>query len=179
VSNVTFDDRLPFPEPRPAGLADAQQRRNLRRATTTIRGKRDAVVAERDDWEALRLAGEAIKRRTMRHLDTHLERFEAAVQAAGGTVHWARDAADANRCITDIVLGTGVREVVKVKSLATDEIGLNEALGRVGVQALETDLAELIVQLARSRRPTSSSRRCTRTDGRSATCSAGRSTTPT
>ena len=148
MSNVAFDDRRPFPEAAPAGLADARQRRNLRRATTTIRAKRDAVVAERDDWEALRRAGEAIKRRTLRHLDEHLVAFEAAVAAAGGTVHWARDAAEAIALIGDLVDAAGAREVVKVKSLATDEIGLNAALEARGVRALETDLAELIVQLA-------------------------------
>jgi L-lactate dehydrogenase complex protein LldF len=77
-----------------------------------------------------------------------LERLEASVTAAGGTVHWARDAAEANRVVAGIARDHGVRELIKVKSLATDEIGLNEALAREGIAATETDLAELIVQLA-------------------------------
>jgi L-lactate dehydrogenase complex protein LldF len=69
------------------------------------------------------------------------------VSDRGGVVHWARDANEANRIVIDLVRGKGVDEVVKVKSMATQEIGLNEALEAVGIAALETDLAELIVQL--------------------------------
>ena len=76
-----------------------------------------------------------------------LERLEAAVTAAGGTVHWARDAAEANAIVAEVAKAHGSDEVIKVKSLATDEIGLNEALAEQGIQAIETDLAELIVQL--------------------------------
>jgi L-lactate dehydrogenase complex protein LldF len=83
----------------------------------------------------------------MAHLDEHLERLETEVTARGGTVHWARDAAEANRIVTDLVRATGANEVVKVKSMVTQEIGLNEALASAGIAALETDLAELIVQL--------------------------------
>jgi L-lactate dehydrogenase complex protein LldF len=84
----------------------------------------------------------------MRHLDFHLEQLEASVTRAGGVVHWAPDAAAANRIVADLVLAAGAREVVKVKSIATDEIGLNDALAARGITALETDLAELINQLA-------------------------------
>ena len=73
--------------------------------------------------------------------------FEAAVTARGGIVHWARDAAEANRIVVGLVQATGADEVVKVKSMATQEIALNEALEAAGIAALETDLAELIVQL--------------------------------
>src|SRR6185437_3234674 len=72
----------------------------------------------------------------------------AAVQAAGGHVHWARDATEANAVVGDLVTGHDAREVVKVKSLTTDEIDLNQALEQRGVTAIETDLAELIVQLS-------------------------------
>ncbi len=129
-------------------LGDAQLRRNLGKATTTIRAKRAAVVAEVPDWEALREAGRAIKERTLRHLDAYLLQLEAAVQRAGGVVHWARDAAEANAIIAQIAREHEAAEVVKVKSLTTDEIGLNDALARAGITAIETDLAELIIQLA-------------------------------
>jgi L-lactate dehydrogenase complex protein LldF len=137
-----------FPEAAREALADRQLRANLRNATHTIRDKRAAAVAEVPDWEELREAGRQIKERAMRHLDQHLEALEAAVTQAGGTVHWAADAEAANRVVGDLVEATGQTEVVKVKSLATDEIGLNEALAARGIEALETDLAELINQLS-------------------------------
>ena len=129
-------------------LADTQLRRNLGKATTTIREKRAAVVSELPDWEALRDAGAAIKAQVMAGLDGYLEELEAAVKKAGGQVHWARDAAEANQLITALVKQYGTDEVIKVKSMTTDEIGLNDALAGAGVQAIETDLAELIIQLA-------------------------------
>jgi L-lactate dehydrogenase complex protein LldF len=128
-------------------LADTQLRRNLRHATTTIRAKRAEVAGEMTDWEELREAGRAIRDRALHRLDHHLERLEAAVADAGGTVHWARDAAEANGIVVGLAERTGTREVVKVKSMATQEIGLNDALAAAGIEAYETDLAELIVQL--------------------------------
>ncbi len=142
---------VPFPRAAEAGLADAQLRANLRLATTTIRGRRAAVVAELPDWEALRDAGAAIRDRALLGLDEALVELEESVRRAGGEVHWARDAAEANAVVTSIVAATGAGEVVKVKSLATDEIRLNEALVAAGIRPIETDLAELICQLAGER----------------------------
>ena len=139
---------MSFPAAAREALDDAQLRRNLGKATTTIRAKRARVVAELDDWEALRDAGAAIKARAMATLPEQLERLEAAVHARGGTVHWARDGAEANAIVADVARAHGSDEVIKVKSLATDEIGLNEALALRGIRAVETDLAELIVQLS-------------------------------
>jgi L-lactate dehydrogenase complex protein LldF len=136
-----------FPEAARAALGDAQLRRNLGKATTAIRAKRAAAIAELDDWEQLRDAGAAIKARAMATLPEQLERLEASVTRAGGTVHWARDGAEANAIVAGIAGEHGAREVIKVKSLTTDEIGLNEALAERGIAAIETDLAELIVQL--------------------------------
>jgi L-lactate dehydrogenase complex protein LldF len=136
-----------FPAAAHDALANTQLRRNLGHATTVIRNKRAAVVGELPDWEELRLAGEGLKRATMARLDQHLERLEREVTARGGTVHWARDANEANAIVTRLVQETGQTEVVKVKSMATQEIGLNEALEAAGITAYETDLAELIVQL--------------------------------
>lgn len=136
-----------FPHAARAALADTQLRRNLAGATATIRARRAAAVAECDDWQGLRDAAEAIKTRTMARLPELLEMLEARVTEAGGTVHWARDAAEANAVVADVAAAHGAREVIKVKSIATDEIGLNEALAARGVRAHETDLAELINQL--------------------------------
>jgi L-lactate dehydrogenase complex protein LldF len=140
-----------FPAAARIALADTQLRSTMGRATATIRAKRAAVVEELPDWEALRDAGAAIKAHAIATLPAQLERLEAAVMAAGGTVYWARDAAEANAIVARIARGHGAREVIKVKSMATDEIGLNEALAAEGVAAIETDLAELILQLAGDR----------------------------
>src|SRR5712691_11558194 len=136
-----------FPDAARVALGDSQLRHNLRNATTTIRDKRARVVAEAPDWEDLREAGRAIKADVMHRLDEYLLQFEASVQAAGGRVHWARDGAEANAVVLDVARSHDVAEVVKVKSLTTDEIGLNEALAAGGVHAIETDFAELILQL--------------------------------
>jgi L-lactate dehydrogenase complex protein LldF len=104
-------------------------------------------VAELPDWAALRQAGADIKDDVLAHLDTYLVQFEEQVTARGGTVHWARDANEANAIVVGLVNAANAREVVKVKSMATQEIGLNEALADAGIAAFETDLAELIVQL--------------------------------
>jgi L-lactate dehydrogenase complex protein LldF len=138
---------LSFPEAAQIALGDTQLRRNLAHATGTIRSKRANTVAELDDWAQLRAAGAAIKDDVLANLDSYLCRLEEQVTAHGGTVHWARDGAEANQIVTDLVRATGQREVVKVKSMATQEIGLNEALEQAGIAAIETDLAELIVQL--------------------------------
>jgi L-lactate dehydrogenase complex protein LldF len=137
----------PFPEAARKALADTQLRRNLARATSTIRARRAAVVEELPDWAALREAGAAIKDDVLANLDRYLVQLEHQVTVRGGTVHWARDAHEANRIVTRLVRRTGETSVVKVKSMATQEIGLNEALAHAGIAANETDLAELIVQL--------------------------------
>ena len=140
-----------FPAAAHETLQDAQLRRNLGKATSTIRAKRLGAIGELDDWEALRSAGSAIKARTMATLPEQLERLEASVTRAGGVVHWARDGAEANAIVAGIAKDHGAREVIKVKSIATDEIELNTALEAEGISAIETDLAELIIQLAGER----------------------------
>ncbi|MBA2580176.1 MAG: iron-sulfur cluster-binding protein [Thermoleophilaceae bacterium] len=136
-----------FPESARVALANTQLRRNMGYATQTIRAKRALVVDELPDWEELRETGRAIKESVLRHLDEHLEALEQSVTRAGGQVHWARDADEANRIIAGIVSGHGATEIAKVKSITSDEIKLNEALAARGIEAIETDLAELIIQL--------------------------------
>lgn len=143
--------RLPFEQAAAAALEDDRARANVLRATTTIRARRAAVVAETPDWAELRAAGEAIRQRSLLRLDELLVRLETAVTDAGGRVHWARDAAEANATVVALVGDAGASEVVKVKSLTTDELGLNDALAASGIEAIETDLAERIVQLAGER----------------------------
>jgi L-lactate dehydrogenase complex protein LldF len=136
-----------FPAAARRSLADSQLRANLARATSTIRDKRAGVVAELPDWEELRAAGAAIKDAALLTLAEQLGLLESAVCAAGGHVHWAKDGDEACGVVAAIARAHGVDEVVKVKSIATDEISLNEALAAAGVLAVETDLAELIIQL--------------------------------
>ncbi|RJF41995.1 iron-sulfur cluster-binding protein [Actinomyces sp. 2119] len=137
-----------FPQAAHKTLQNTQLRSNLGRATRTIRGKRDMRAAEMPDWEQLREAASAVKNEVMSHLPDYLEQFEANVTARGGVVHWARDAAEANRIVTSIIKAKGVDDVVKIKSMATQETNLNEHLKAEGITAHETDLAEMIVQLA-------------------------------
>src|SRR6516165_6061082 len=140
-----------FPQAARTAVADSQLRRNLTHATTTIRTKRAKAVAELDDWEQLRQAAKAIKDHVLANLGTYLPRLEENVTRAGGHVHWARDAAEANAIVTNLVKAANASKVVKVKSMATQETGLNEALAASGIKAVETDLAELIVQLGDDR----------------------------
>lgn len=137
-----------FPTAAHKTLQNTQLRRNLGHATRTIRGKRAMRVEEMPDWEELRRAASAVKNEVMSHLPELLERFEANVAARGGIVHWARDAAEANRIVTSLIKAKGVDDVVKIKSMATQETNLNEYLKGEGITAHETDLAEMIVQLA-------------------------------
>ncbi|MBU8829842.1 LutB/LldF family L-lactate oxidation iron-sulfur protein [Mycolicibacterium goodii] len=145
LGNLRGDES--FPHAARGALANSQLRRNIGHATQTIRGKRLRAVAECDDWEDLRAAGSALKQDVMARLPDLLEQLERNVTARGGVVHWARDADEANQIVTELIRATGSDEVVKVKSMATQEIGLNEHLEAQGIAAFETDLAELIVQL--------------------------------
>ncbi|MDQ0822085.1 L-lactate dehydrogenase complex protein LldF [Arthrobacter sp. V4I6] len=136
-----------FPKAAHRELGNAQLRTNLGHATHTIRDKRLKMVSELPDWEQLRDAGSAIKESVMARLPELLEQFEENFTARGGVIHWARDADEANAIVAGLIRETGETEAVKVKSMATQEIGLNEYLEEEGITAFETDLAELIVQL--------------------------------
>jgi L-lactate dehydrogenase complex protein LldF len=147
IATKTFVGMPPFPVAAKKALADSQLRSNIRNATHTIRAKRARVVAELDDFEQLRAAAADIKDDVLGNLGHYLEQVEESLTAAGAKVHWARDAAEANRIVVGIARNHQVEEVVKVKSMATQEIELNVALEAAGIAAWETDLAELIVQL--------------------------------
>ncbi|MCB0906610.1 MAG: iron-sulfur cluster-binding protein [Nocardioidaceae bacterium] len=145
MNNLRGDE--PFPAAAGKALADNQMRRNVGHATHSIRTKRARAVAECPDWEQLRQTGSALKQDVLSKLPELLEQLEHNVTERGGVVHWARDADEANHIVAELIQATGAREVVKVKSMATQEIGLNEYLEKQDITAIETDLAELIVQL--------------------------------
>lgn len=142
-----------FPKAAHNLLRDAQLRKNLHHATSVIQNKRARVVAELTDWEQLRLAGERIREHTMAHLDAYLEQFELHCTRAGGVVHWARNAEEARQIVVRLAKeaikehAQPAPEILKIKSMTTEEIGLNGALEAAGIRPYETDLAELIIQL--------------------------------
>ncbi len=131
-----------------AALADGQLRGALRQATTLFGERRQAALATAPDWEGARDRARAIKDETLLHLDRYLEEFSANAERAGARVHWARDAAEACEVIGRIAEQRGARTVVKSKSMASEEIHLNAALTARGIEPIETDLGEYIVQLA-------------------------------
>jgi L-lactate dehydrogenase complex protein LldF len=128
-------------------MGDSQLRKNVRHATDVIQNKRGMVVGEMPDWQDLRETGKRLREHTMEHLDLYLEQFERNCMAAGGVVHWARDAEEARAIVVGLARAAGAREVIKIKSMTTEEIFLNRALSEAGIQPFETDLAELIIQL--------------------------------
>jgi L-lactate dehydrogenase complex protein LldF len=137
-----------FAENAKAALNDVQLRGALRHATSLFGKKRREAAASVDNWEELRSDARAIKDDVLLHLDRYLEAFVENAERRGAKFHWARDAAEANDIICRLTLARGARNVVKSKSMTTEEIHLNSALERAGMKVVETDLGEYIVQLA-------------------------------
>jgi L-lactate dehydrogenase complex protein LldF len=131
-----------------AALTDSQLRGALKNVTSLFGTRRRAAVLSVANWEGLRTEARRIKDETLLQLDKYLEQFTDKAEAAGAQIHWARDAAEANDIVKTIARERRARLVVKSKSMTTEEIHLNAALEAVGVEALETDLGEYIVQLA-------------------------------
>ena len=144
-------EETPFPKYAKEELKNEQLRSNLRFVTHAIRNKRAKVTAEVPDWQELRNTGESVKNYVLANLPELLEQFERNFTAAGGHVHWARNATEANQIALDLIREQGVDEIIKIKSMATAETGLNEFLEENGINAIETDLAEEIVQLGHDR----------------------------
>ncbi|WP_309570329.1 lactate utilization protein B [Deinococcus sp.] len=138
----------PFPEAAKSEVNNPQLRANLRKVTNTIREKRLRALGELPHWEELRVLAAATKDASLANLGDRLLELEASIRARGGHVHWARDAAEARELVAQIALAHQVTELIKVKSITSDEIELNAALTAHGIHAIETDLAELIVQLS-------------------------------
>jgi L-lactate dehydrogenase complex protein LldF len=114
-----------------------------------VRQKRDkAAAALGEQWEILREQASAIKRHTLSQLADYLEQFERQAQANGVQVHWAADAAEHNQIVTGILQEAGIHRIVKSKSMLTEECRLNEYLQSRGIEVVDTDLGEHIVQLA-------------------------------
>jgi L-lactate dehydrogenase complex protein LldF len=144
---------LSFRERANRALSDPVLQGALTNATGHFLDGKERVLAELPDLglpdvETLRRRGRAIRERTIANLDRYLARLADEVQAAGGTVHWAKDAAEACRVVVEIASAHGARRIAKSKSMLSEEIGVNEALHRAGAEVVETDLGEWIIQLA-------------------------------
>src|SRR4029453_2264230 len=137
-----------FHENARAALDDAQLRGALRKVTTLFAERRLLATRTVDDWEGLRNQARAIKDDVLLHLDTYLEEFVLNAEARGAKVHWGRDAKEANQIVCGLARERRARVVVKSKSMTTEETHLNDALEAEGVEAIETDLGEYIIQLA-------------------------------
>jgi L-lactate dehydrogenase complex protein LldF len=131
-----------------AALTDMQLRGALRNATSLFGKRRLEAARSLDNWEELRSEARRIKDETLLHLDRYLEEFTAQAEKLGAQIHWARDAAEANRIVCRLAREREAQLVVKSKSMVTEEIHLNAALEAEGVEAIETDLGEYIIQLA-------------------------------
>jgi L-lactate dehydrogenase complex protein LldF len=149
MNHPVMDPRFaaPFPEAALPVLRNAQLRKNVAHATDVIQEKRNRLVAEKADWRELRDAASAVRAHVLEHLREYLEQFEERCTAAGGVVHWAADGEEARGIILKILREENAHEVIKIKTMTSAEIQLNPALERAGIQAIETDLAELILQL--------------------------------
>ncbi|HUV68437.1 MAG TPA: LutB/LldF family L-lactate oxidation iron-sulfur protein [Terracidiphilus sp.] len=137
----------PFPEAVLPVLRNPQLRKNVAHAIDVIQAKRARLVAEKTDWQELREAGAAIRAHALENLGFYLEQFEERCTAAGGTVHWAADGAEARQIILNLLREENASEVIKIKTMTSAEIQLNPFLEAAGVRTYETDLAEIILQL--------------------------------
>jgi len=132
-------------------LGDRLLQEALSTATTRFVAARRTALGSLPDSERYRDRARRIKEATLQRLDQYLELLAENLERAGGVVHWARDAAEAREVVVGLARARGVRLVVKSKSMATEEIHLNEALEAAGIGAVETDLGEYIIQLAHER----------------------------
>ena len=133
-----------------AAIQDAQLRQALRRAGSGFDGTRREAIAEVSEevWEDWRQQARRVKEHTIAHLDYYLAMLERNVRAAGGHVHFAGDAAQANAIVSEIARRAGVKTVTKSKSMVSEELGLNHVLEAQSIDVFETDLGEYIIQLA-------------------------------
>lgn len=143
---MTLDPRA-FREAGRTALHDPSLRVALGRLKTHFALGRAQAVERYGDWESLREQGRAIRDYALARLDALLEQFERNVVAVGGRVHWARDAAEARDVMLQILREAGAKSVIKGKSMVSEEIGLNPFLEANGIEPVETDLGEYIVQL--------------------------------
>src|SRR5829696_87725 len=142
LTSETFDQNARV------ALCDEQLQQALHNLAVTFGERRKLAILTVDDWEELRERARSIKEKTLLRLDVYLEQFAEQAERAGATIHWARDGAEACSLILELINVDGARQIVKSKSMATEEIHLNDALEAAGIWPVETDLGEWIIQLA-------------------------------
>ncbi len=138
---------LPFKARAAQALADPTLKIAIGRTTGTAERKRAAALADFPQFGAAREQGKRIKDHVIAHLDHYLVEFERNAIASGAQVHWAATASDASHIVVELCRQAGARRVTRVKSMLGEEIGLPHALDAAGIERVETDLAEHIVQL--------------------------------
>ncbi|HEV7820191.1 MAG TPA: LUD domain-containing protein, partial [Burkholderiales bacterium] len=132
-----------------AKLADVKLQAALKKLQSNfVKGRADRM-AEVGIFEELRTHAAAIRDRALNNLDIYLEEFEKNATARGAVVHWAETTADVNRIVCELAAKYGVKKAVKSKSMVSEECALNDALEAAGVEVVETDLGEYILQLAK------------------------------
>ncbi len=136
-----------------AALANPVLQANLKKSKGKFVDKRAIAIRELDDFEATREAARQIRNRVIENLDLWLERFEQTATARGASVLWAKDGAEICRLVVDIARRHGVKKAVKSKSMLSEEAGLNLALLAAGIEPVETDLGEYILQINDNERP--------------------------
>ena len=142
VTSETFDRNAR------TALKDVQLRGALKNLASTFGDRRRTAIASVENWEDLREKARSVKDETLLHLDVYLEKFAVNAESAGAKIHWARDGKEACQIVLDLINERKASKVVKSKSMATEEIHLNHALETAGINPIETDLGEWIIQLA-------------------------------
>jgi L-lactate dehydrogenase complex protein LldF len=145
---VHFHSAADFAARSRAAVNDAGLRRSFRSAMDFLQAKRRAQFGDAEELRTLRDLGAAIRRHALAHLPDLLEQLEARLSSNGIKVHWAETPAEANAIVLDIATRANAKRFVKGKSMVSEEVGLNHALEAAGIEALETDMGEYIVQLA-------------------------------
>ncbi|MGJ9382902.1 LutB/LldF family L-lactate oxidation iron-sulfur protein [Salipaludibacillus sp. CF4.18] len=141
ISNEKFFDRVD------KGIKDTFMRKAVSEAQSRLEGRKIEVTEELGNWEDWRDLSEEIRQHTLENLDYYLEQFARNVAKQGGHVFFAENAEEANDYITSVVKKKNAKNIVKSKSMVTEEIGMNEALEEIGCNVVESDLGEWILQL--------------------------------
>src|SRR5512134_1392158 len=147
MATSTIDLHLPYDTRVDKALGNRHLRTALERATGRMAGQRVAAMTA-VDGERLRAQMRQMKEHALRHLPDLLEQLEANLTANGAQVYWAKEADEVNRTLIQIARKANVQKAVKVKSMVSEEVHVNDALAQAGISAVETDLGEFIIQLA-------------------------------
>lgn len=145
MTNLTAET---FDQNARAALQDTQLRGALKNLAVTFGERRKSAIATVENWEGLRDKARAIKDETLLHLDKYLAEFAENAEKAGAKIHWARDGREACAIVLGLLKEREATRIVKAKSMAAEEIHLNAALEKEGINPIETDLGEWIIQLA-------------------------------